>query len=190
MTDSQQYKALTYASAGVSALSAISGAFTQSAAYRAQGDIESTISRINANIANLQSSEALEAGDIAASRAKLKYDQEAGSVLSSQGASGVDVSSGSSALVRNSIRFSGAQDALTIRNNAQRQAFGYKTQALQATYSGKISQLTANAQSEQALLNGGLSAIRGPLSIYANSQRWQRFERGSGDNAPFPDEEV
>lgn len=188
MTDSEEYKDLTYASAGISAISAITGAFTQANAARAQGDVESIISGINSRIASLQSAETIEAGDIAASREELKSQQVQGSILSSQGASGIDVGSGSSALVRNAARSVGTQDALTIRNNAQRQAFGFQTQALSETSKGQIAQLTAKAQADQDILNGGLSAIRGPLSIAANYLKWQRSERGNDGRLPFNEE--
>lgn len=177
-----------YASAGIAAISAISGAFSQARAYKAQGAIESTISGINSNIASLQSKETLAAGDLAVSREDLKTTQTEGSVLANQGASGTAVGSGSNVLVRNAVRSTGDQDALTIRNNAQRQAFGYNSQALEETYKGQFATLTATAQSDQTLLAGGLQAIQTPLSNYANYLRWQRYQGGSGDSKPFPDQ--
>lgn len=185
MTDSSEYQGLMYASAGIGAISSIVGAFTQSSAYKAQGDIEASIARTNSNIAKLQSKEAIEQGEIEASREDIKTNQIVGSVRATQGASGIDVASGSSALVRNSITSVGDQDELTIRNNAQRRAFGYQAQALQETGRGEFAQLTAKAQSTQSLINGGLQAIQVPLGIYANSLRWQRFEGGGGDRLPF-----
>lgn len=189
MTDSEEYGQLSLASAGISAISSIGSAISQAGAYRAQGDIESTISRINGNIASLQSKETLEQGDVEASREELKTEQETGSILAGQGASGIDVSSGSSVLERNAVRSTGEQDALTIKNNAQRQAFGYNMQALQDTYKGQFAELTAKAQADQTILNGGLQAIERPLSMYANSLRWQRYEGGTGDRKPFPNKE-
>lgn len=184
-SDSDEWKDLQYASAGISAISAVTGAFTQANAARAQGNVEATISGINSKIASLQSSETLESGDLSASREELKSKQVQGSILASQGASGVDVGSGSSALVRNAAGAVGIQDALTIRNNAQRQAFGFQTQALEESAKGEFAQLTAKAQSDQDILNGGLEAIRGPLGIAANALKWQRYEQGGGSRLPF-----
>lgn len=174
-----------YASMGLSAIGAITSAFTQSAAYKAQGDYEATVANTNAKLAQLQSKQTLEAGDIEASRENLKTQQAIGSVRATQGASGVDVASGSSALVRNSIQSVGQQDELTIRNNAQKQAWGYQTEAIEDTYKGQFEKDTASAESEQSILNGGLKAISGPLSIESNYLRWSRGMTGTSQ-VPFP----
>lgn len=175
-----------YASMGLSAIGAITSAFTQSAAYKAQGDYEATVANTNAKLAQLQSKQTLEAGDIEASRKDLQTQQAVGATRAQQGASGVDVASGSSALVRNSIQSVGQQDELTIRSNAQKQAWGYQTEAMQDTFKGKFAQLTASAESEQSILNGGLKAISGPLSIESNYLRWSRGMTGTS-KLPFPE---
>lgn len=185
---------MMYASMGLSAISAITNALSESAATRAQGQYESSIADTNARIASVQSRQALEAGDMQASRQNLKTQSIIGSERAAQGASGIDVASGSSALVRASTGGVGAVDELTIRNNAARQAWGYQTEAIQDTYQGKFAQLTSNAKSFQTLLSGGLQAISGPLSIEANYLHFRRFlgAQGSpelesgGAGVPFP----
>lgn len=177
---------LIYSSMGLSSIGAIISGFQQANAYKAQGEYESTVANTNAKIAQLQEKETLDAGNVEASRQDLKTRQDVGSILASQGASGVDVRSGSSALVRNSVGAVGNQDELTIRSNAQRQAFGYKVQATEDDYRGQFAQLTAKAESEQTLLSGGLKAISGPLSIYSNYLRWSRG-LGGNSSLPFPD---
>lgn len=174
-----------YASMGLSAIGAITNAFSQSAAYKAQGDYESTIANTNAKLAQLQSKQTLEAGDIEASRKDLQTQQAVGSARAAQGASGIDVASGSSALVRNAIQSTGTQDELTIRSNAQKQAWGYQTEALEDTFKGQFAQQTASVESEQSLLNGGLKAISGPLGIESNYLRWSRGMSGNSQ-LPFP----
>lgn len=166
---------IMYASMGLSAIGAITNALSQSRAIRAQGEYESSIANTNARIATLQSKQAIETGNIETSRENLKTQSILGSVRATQGASGVDVASGSSALVRSGISGVGAIDELTIRNNAARQAWGYQTEAIQDTFQGKFAQLTAKAKSFQSLLSGGLQAISGPLAIESNYLRFQRY---------------
>lgn len=183
-----QSNSLMFASMGISAISAIGNAFSQSRAFKAQGDYEAGLARTNSAIASLQSKQTLEAGDAEASRKNMQTQQQVGAERAAQGASGVDVASGSSALVRNATASVGAIDELTIRNNAARQAWGYQTEAIQDTYKGQFAQLTAKAQSQQSLLTGGLEAISGPLGIYAKYKYLEsRFERGSGSLKPFPE---
>lgn len=177
-----------YASMGASVISAIINGFTQANAYKAQGEYASTIAGTNAKIAQLQEEETLQAGDVAASRETLKAQQVQGALRASQGASGIDVSSASSVLARNAVRSASEQDALTIRNNAQRRAWGYKMQALNDTYAGKFAKLTASTQSDQSILTGGLKAVSGPLAIESNYLRWSRG-MGGASSLPFPNAE-
>lgn len=184
--------AVMYAGMGISAIGAITNAFSEAAADKAQGAYESTIANTNAEIAGVQARQTLETGDIEASRKELQTQGQVGAERAAQGASGVDVASGSSALVRGSTALAGGIDELTIRNNAARQAWGYQTQAIQSTFQGQFDQLTATSKSTQALLTGGLQAVSGPLSIESNYLRFARYmgvggsaEVNSG-NAPVP----
>lgn len=185
---------LMYASMGLSAIGAITNALSESASIRAQGSYESSIANTNAAIAAVQERQTLQAGDIQASRENLKTQGIIGSERATQGASGVDVSSGSAAAVRSSTAGIGAIDELTVRNNAARQAWGYQTEAIQDTYQGKFAELTAKAKSFQTILSGGLEAVSGPLAIEANYLRFQRYLgvkgsrelEGGGAGVPFP----
>lgn len=185
---------LMYASMGLSAISAITNAFSQSAAIRAQGDYESSIAATNAKIADIQERQTLEQGDIEASRQNLKTQAIVGSARAAQGTSGVDVSSGSPALVRAGIAQVGAVDELTIRNNAARKAWGYQVESLQDNYQGQFAELTAKAKSFQTLLGGGLQAVSGPLAIESNYLGFKRYMgvqgssevEGGSAGLPFP----
>ncbi len=171
---------------GLSEASSIGTAFSQSAAIKAKGDYDSTVANANASIAGLSAKQTLEAGDIAASRRQLKTQQTVSAIRAGQGASGVDVTSGSSSLTRIGEDFAGRIDAMTIRNNATRQAWGYQTEAIQDTYAGQFAHLAATAKSQQTLITGGLEAVEGPLNIYSKSQYLQRrMGGGAGSGVPF-----
>ena len=55
-----------------------------------------------------------------------------------------------------------------------------QTQAIQETEQGQMEQLTAEQKSTQTLATGGLQAVSGPLGMYANAMRWQRYLGGGG----------
>lgn len=175
------------ASAISSAFSSIGSAYAQSRAISAQGDYQKAVADTNANLANIEGEQAIQAGDFAASRKSVETRNAVSTELARGGASGISVGSGSSALTRIGTDLAGKIDLLTIKNNAARQAWGYKTQALNDTFSGQISKMTAASRSQQTLLNGGLEAVRGPLSIYANSQLLQRRYGGGNSDVPYPD---
>lgn len=177
------------ASMGLSAVGSIVTGLESAAATKAQGAYESSIANTNAAIAGVQAKQALETGDILASRKELETEGKIGQERAAQGASGVDIASGSSALVREATKLSGGIDELTIRNNAARQAWGYQTEAIQSTYQGQFASLTAAAKSQQSLLTAGLGAVSGPLAIESNYLMWQRRMGGLGGpgGLPFPE---
>jgi hypothetical protein len=168
------------ASAGVSALGAIGNTFAQYGAVKAKGAYDQSVAETNAKISNLEARQAIEAGDIEASRMNLKTRATAGALKAVQAGSGTSVNSGSNALVRAGIKMAGAIDELTIRNNAARRAWGFKTQAITDTYAGQVSRMTASNLAQQTLLSGGLQAIESPMTIYANYMRWSRYLGGTG----------
>lgn len=176
---------LMYSAMGASFIGAITNGLLEAKAVRALGDYQSSIARTNATIAGVQERQAIETGNVVASRKSLETQATVGAVRAVQGASGVDVSTGSAAAVRTGIAGAGATDVLTIKNNAARQAWGFQTEALEDTYKGQFAQLTAKSKANQSLLNGGLEAIQGPLNIQANYLRYARWMGGSSA-IPFP----
>ena len=59
----------------------------------------------------------------------MQTSQAAGTIKAAQGASGIDVNTGSASNVRTSVAKLGALDALTIRSNTAREAYGYEVAA-------------------------------------------------------------
>lgn len=178
-----------YASMGGSAIGSLGTAYAQSRSLKASGVYQEGLAKTNAAMADLAGQQTLEAGDIAASRKNLETRQATGSELARQGASGVDVGSGSAALVRGGTNLVGQTDEMTIRNNAARQAWGYKVQGIQDQFQGRFARLTADSEANQSLLTGGLQAISGPLGMYSNYKMWSR-RSGLGGTATIPESYV
>lgn len=186
-TSSSPSSAAIFASMGLSAFGSIITTVEQYKAIKANGDYEESIAKTNAAIATLQAKQAIAAGDVEAARVKSKTDNMIASERAVQGASGLDVASGSNALVRNATKNVGAMDALTIKNNAARQAWGFQTEAIQDSYKGQFAKLTATANAHQTILNGGLRAIEGPLAIESSYLRFSRYINSAktDDGVPF-----
>lgn len=175
-----------YSSMAISGISSIGTGYSQAQAFKATGRYQKSLADTNAAMTDLAGEQTLQAGDINASRKNLQTKARVGEELAQQGASGVDVGSGSAALVRSGTSLVGNIDELTIRNNAARAAFGYKIQGIQDRFQGQFAQLTAKSEANQSLLSGGLGAISGPLSIYSNYLRFARYS-GGGDSTKIPD---
>lgn len=100
-----------------------------SAKYNAQ------VAANNATLAEQSARLAGAAGNAQTEQAQLKTRAQVGGIIATQGASGVDVSSGSALDVRSSAKQLGQLNALTVRSNAAKSAYGYQTEA--ANYKGQ-----------------------------------------------------
>lgn len=166
---------------GMQAVSSIAGGIENAQSIKAQGEYQQTVANTNAKMAELQGNEALVMGSYAASRRNIQARQQVGQARTAMAGSGVDLSSGTAKSVISATQNVGMQDEIMIRNNAARQAWGYKMQAMQDTFQGKYASLTANAQARQSILTGGIKAIEEPLSTYSNYKMWQ-MRRGGGQS--------
>lgn len=145
---------------GISAFGAVEGAQAQSAnaAYQSQ------IAANNAKIANQNASWTMQSGEAQAQQEGMKTRSEVGAIKAAQAGNNIDVNSGSAVDVRSSASQLGELNALTIRSNASRQAYGYETQSMNETAQ---SQLEAS-QSSQAL-DAGMFSVAGSLLGGASS---------------------
>jgi hypothetical protein len=102
---------------------AAASAQSKAASYQAQ------VAQNQQQIASEQAKQASAAGQQQAYNQGMKTRAIVGSEMAAQGASNVDVNTGSNVDVRSSAAALGQLDALTIRSNAARQAYGFETQA-------------------------------------------------------------
>lgn len=170
-----------YAAMFTNSISAVGTGISQSRAISAQGDYESSVANTNARLSELKANESLHAGDAEIARRNEETKLQTGAARAAAGASGTDVGSGSTARAIRSIGDIGSLDALTIKNNAARTAWGFQTQAVLDRFRGQMARLTAKSQSEQTLVTGGLRAVAGPLSTYSDYLRYsQRYDGRQG----------
>lgn len=163
---------------GVSVLGSIqsSNATRQAANYQAQ------VAANNAAIAQGQANQATAAGATAVEQQGLKTRAEVGAIKAAEGASNVDVNTGSNVDVRSSAAELGQLDALTIRSNAAKQAYGYEIAG--AGFTGQAG--LAQAQAAQAGTAGGISAagslLSGASGVSNQYLRWQQVAGGFGSS--------
>jgi hypothetical protein len=149
----------------------------QAYAAKAMGEYESKIDLQNASLSDQQAQDALQRGQIEESRQRLQTRQTIGASRAAQAASGVDVSSGSAADVQASEAGLGELDALTIRNNAQREAWGYTVQGINDRQQAKLAQFGG----EQAAAGYRAQAFSTALTGAANT--YGIYQRNSNDRA-------
>lgn len=165
------------AGAGLSAASAYSSSEAQSAqaAYQAQ------VAKNNATIASQDAKLDIQAGETAAVNKGLQTRAQVGQEKAAQGASGIDVNSGSAVDVRAGQASMGMLDALTIRSNASKAAYAKEVEANSNTAQGKLMQAESTQEAEAAPIGALGSLLSGASSVGGN---WAKYQALYGANAP------
>ncbi len=152
---------LMVASTAVSAIGSVQQGMAQAdvANYRSQ------IALNNAQIAAQNARTAGEIGEREATTSQLKTAGLRGQQKAGFAAGGFDVNQGSPVDVGSSTAALGALDALTIRNNAARQALGYETTAQSDRAQSTLDKAEAGNDITSGWLGAGKSLLGGASSL-------------------------
>ena len=123
----------------------------QSAANSAKYNSE--IAANNETIANQNANYASAVGEQQAANQEQKNRSKLGAVIANQAASGIDVNSGSATDVQQSTAEVGQLDAMTIRANAAKQAYGYKVDAASSAAQSQLDKYQAKNDSTAGYVN-------------------------------------
>jgi hypothetical protein len=134
------------------------GAYTASTAAKYAGDIQASVDRTDATIAENQANDAITRGNQAAIRNRMGTQNLRSKQTAMFAANGVDLTDGGTAAsVLHDTELMGSFDESTIIANAQREAFGYKTQA--QNYRSSAALMQARADSENPFVSGASTLL-------------------------------
>lgn len=167
----------TAAGAGVGAFGAITGGNAQAGMY----EYQQGVAKINQQIQKQNADYARATGEVEASVEGAKNRQAVGGIRAVQGASGVDVGSGSATQVQEGQRQQGEFDQAIIRSNAAKKAYGYEVEATQSEAQANIYGMAAKNSKTAGLLGAFTSILGGATSV---AGKWYDATRlGIGTNA-------
>lgn len=109
----------------------LAGSMMQAQGQTQNANYQSGMMKQNAMFKEQAAQETIAAGDTSADWQRVRTGQAVGTQRSVQAANGIDVNSGSAAQLQDDTAMLGELDALTIQNNAAREAYGYRVQAQQ-----------------------------------------------------------
>ncbi|UEH06668.1 hypothetical protein [Pseudomonas sp. HN8-3] len=109
----------------------LAGSMMQAQGQKQNAQFQSGMMEQNAAFKNQTANETINAGNTSADWQRVRTGQAVGTQRSVQAANGIDVNSGSSAQLQDDTAMLGELDALTIQNNAAREAYGYRVHAKQ-----------------------------------------------------------
>lgn len=147
----------TALSVGSSLLSGIGG--MQQSNYQAQ------VAMNNATIARQNARAALESGSYSESVSRIKSGKLGATQQTSYAANGIDVASGSAQDVMHSDAAMGEMDALMLRHNAMREAYGYKSQASMFDTEASMDRQAGVGKLVGGIFGAGSSLIGGASSL-------------------------
>jgi nanoRNase/pAp phosphatase (c-di-AMP/oligoRNAs hydrolase) len=167
---------------GLLSLSSLAEGYTTARAARAQASFEATQSDINARFSMMQADDAMKRGDEEAA----KYARQAAQVKGSQrvalAAQGIALDDGTALELQEQTAEAAAQDLLTIKNNAWREAWGFRTQASNFQGQARMTRLTGDAKANAALLSGGMRALGHGMDAAYKSGAFNRSSSSSFGN--------
>lgn len=155
--------ASTAIGAGVSAVGASYTGQAKSNMYNYQAGVAD----LNKKIASQNADYSREVGEVKAQDSGLRTEFQVGKMKAAQGATGLDVNSGSALATRQSQTLIGQHDQGTIRSNAARQAYGFDIEAIKYGAEGDMLR-TAGKNAIEAGNLGAVSSILGGASSVAS----------------------
>lgn len=177
MAESNNYGSYMAASSAFSAVSSIYGGILQSNALKQQGEYQKMMAGFNARLSEIQAQDAIDRGEVEATRLKKQTKQLVGEQRASLAAQGIDINSGSAYDVQQDAKEAAVVDTMTIRNNAAREAWGYKVQAQNSVSQGNYQSIAANQNANATMLTGILNGSRYAMDGISTYAKYNQTEQ-------------
>ena len=154
--------------AGVSAFGSMQSAQAQSAAAKYQAQV----AFLNQQVQQQNAAYERQKGDVDAQAQDMKNKARLGAIDAAEGASGFDLSSGSSVDTRDSAARLGRLDTLTVRSNAERRAQDFDVAAIGQGAQGNLDLMKAKSAMSAGRIGVATSILGGVSSV---ADKWSSF---------------
>lgn len=153
-----------------------------------QGNHEGDILDQNAHFSDLQAADVRRRGTSAELSVRRETRQLAGSQRAAMASQGIDINSGSARDVVENDQALSELDALTIRSNARRQAWGYEVQAYDQRRQADLARIGGRNQADSIRRQsvGTLLSGAGELASIYQAAPKKISRRGSVSTSPAP----
>lgn len=172
--DASTLQAFAMASSAAGAITGASGALTTGKANAEAAQYQAAVARNNQIVAEQNAQYAVQAGRRQEETQRQKTAQTIGMQRAAMAHNGIDIGSGSALNLQSDAAMVGELDALTIRNNALRQAINFSNQG--AAYGANAGLLDKQASNAKKAGNMGAfsSIVGGAASV---SDKWLRWKQ-------------
>lgn len=133
--------------------------YGQIASEKEQSRYQKQMYENDARLSRLKADDAIRRGETEAAAVRRGTERTAGAQRAAFAAQGIDVNDGSAVDVGIDTQQMGALDELTVKNNAWREAWGFKVQAANDETGARFARLSSRSATRSTLLTGGLQAL-------------------------------
>lgn len=144
----------------------------QASAQKQSGNVQAQVAEMNAKISDQAANDAINRGGAEADKQRSRARQLAGTQSATMAANGVDLGTGGAMDILGDTAAMGELDALTVLNNASREAYGHRVSAFNERLSGAM----GKRQSDEAYKK---TILTSPLKAYG------AYQMGGGTWSPF-----
>jgi hypothetical protein len=166
--------AATVASGAIGAYGAIQSGQAQKKQARYQAGVE----RNNSQIATWQAQDATQRGQIEEQRQRLATARLRSSQRAGMAANGVELDSGSPLDVLMDTAQLGELDALTIRSNAEREAYGFRSQSGNLMAQAGLTQMAGRSAQTAGFIGAGSTLLSSAATAYDRKATYQKYGIG------------
>ncbi len=144
------------------------GAIQQGQAAQNQADYQAAVDRNNQQVAEWQAADALDRGAEAERQHRTRVQQVLGSQRAAMASNGLDLSSGSPLDILSDTAMFGELDALTIRSNAEREAYGHRVRSQDFAASAQLAQMRGSSAATAGMVGAGSTLLTGTGKVASN----------------------
>lgn len=163
--------------AATSAVLGVVGGVQQAQAAKAEGEYAQAVAEENAKIKELQAQQATQIGNIEEERQRRRVRAALATQRATFAASGVDMGSGTALEVLGDTAGMGEADALAIRSNALREAWGFRVGAMDDRAQGRGARMAGRNRAIGTLLTTGAQAAGSFYDMGFGKRKPQRERR-------------
>jgi len=171
----------------LSGASTINSAVTQhqqAGAVLAQGQYAKRIADFNANLDEQQAADAITRGATAEHQSRVATKQIIGAQRASYAAQGIDANIDTASDIQAETAGLGELDALTIRNNAAREAYGYDVRASNSRMQGVMDMTTARGEASSLNASAWNTLLTGTANTYNMYSKSKPSKKGGSKSTP------
>jgi hypothetical protein len=165
----------TLAATAVSGAVGAYGAIAQGQAAKKQAKYQSAVERNNATIAGWQATDATQRGQIEEQRQRLATARLRGAQRAGMAANGVEIDSGSPLDILMDTAQLGELDALTIRSNAEREAYGFRSQSGNLMAQAGLTQMAGRSAQTAGYIGAGSTLLSSAATAGDRLQTYRRY---------------